>query len=136
MLNKFGCLARFLSVMLGCSISLVALLLITIDRFMAIVIPFYYRSHASRWRVFIRCVAMDVFPVIICFIIPVFWNNGLNDQQECHMAQVRYFQHILGPAAHNYLYFWLSAELHFENQTTNKHFMKHFNGGQIPTITF
>ena len=86
--NQYACFARFSTMMLACAMSLFSLLLITFDRFVAIVRPFYYHSHASKQRVLVKFVIIDAIPLVVFVIIPVLWTNDLVPNKKCLMVNV------------------------------------------------
>ena len=86
--NHYACLARFCTMMIVCSISMLSILLITYDRFVAIVMPFYYRSNASKTRVLLKCLIIDAIPIVLCLIIPILWKKTLKSEDVCLMVTV------------------------------------------------
>lgn len=90
--NEIACLARYCSMMIVCSISLLSILLITYDRFVAIFRPFYYRSHVSKGRVLLKCLIIDVIPIIVCLIVPLFWRKELKGN--CLMVNILPFEYL------------------------------------------
>lgn len=95
-----GCLARFITVMTGGCLSIVSVFLITYDRFVAVVMPFYYRSYGAGCAAIIRCVVLDTMTLILCVLVPSLWNNPLEAGQYCSMASIMphtYLAYILIP---------------------------------------
>ncbi|KAI8789890.1 adenosine receptor A2b [Biomphalaria glabrata] len=73
--NKYACLTRLSSVTLTVGGSIVSLLMITIDRYLAILYPFLYSKWISVERTIKAIVAMWLLVLCIAIIPFLGWNN-------------------------------------------------------------
>ncbi|KAK7482192.1 hypothetical protein BaRGS_00026541 [Batillaria attramentaria] len=80
--NRVACLAWFGSVILGCGSSLFNLLLIVLDRFMAIHFPFRYGELRTPCRVVSALTGLWVYVVILSCLPLMGWNHW-DDASKC-----------------------------------------------------
>ncbi|XP_025103469.1 histamine H2 receptor-like [Pomacea canaliculata] len=73
--NRTACLTWFGSVILGCGASLYNLLLIVIDRFVAIHFPFHYARLKTPRKVGITLTVLWIYIVVLSFLPLMGWNN-------------------------------------------------------------
>ncbi|XP_037824928.1 octopamine receptor beta-3R isoform X1 [Lucilia sericata] len=80
------CLIRFFLIIFACCVSILTLIAISIDRYIAIVYPLHYRRYMTR-RVAICIIAFNWSIGATVATVPMFWNNW-NTAFQCEFDEV------------------------------------------------
>lgn len=68
---RFGCALRYLVMVVPFAMSMQTLLAITFDRFIAVILPFFYRRNVSRKGIIILCTTINVGSILLFGVLPV-----------------------------------------------------------------
>lgn len=93
--SQWGCLMYYCIMMHVCAVSMMSLMGITLDRFIAILSPFYYRVHAGMKRTISYCVVIQIIPMVVCLAIPIAWHNDLGEEP-CDMVTILKMPYVGG----------------------------------------
>ncbi len=96
--NHYACVLRYVCASMFMGASMMALLVMTYDRYSAIKNPLTYHSSLSLQRYLVSTIIIWSPPVVICFIIPLIWHNYC--PSECDfilIMKLEYLQFLLIP---------------------------------------
>ncbi|CAD5121700.1 unnamed protein product [Dimorphilus gyrociliatus] len=68
---RVGCAVRYLVMVVPFAMSMQTLLAITFDRFIAVVLPFFYRRNVSRKGIIVLCTIINVGSILLFGVLPV-----------------------------------------------------------------
>ncbi|XP_077293181.1 histamine H2 receptor-like [Arctopsyche grandis] len=96
--NKITCIMKFCLIILTCSASISSVILVAVDRYMAILYPLHYNKYMSK-RVLRLLVVLGWTASVTVSVVPIFWNEW-EDGIICDMHTVMpktYSTYILTP---------------------------------------
>lgn len=89
---KATCVLRFILITLACCASILNLIAIAVDRYIAILHPLHYSRYMSKKATRTLMVVAWILAVTVS-VVPIFWNNwGMADS--CDMHKVRIYNYI------------------------------------------
>ncbi|XP_066994739.1 D(1C) dopamine receptor [Anabrus simplex] len=95
---KTTCIMRFVLVIMPCCVSIYNLIIIAVDRYIAIVHPLHYYAYVNK-RVAMIVLAMGWLVALLLSTVPTYW-NWYDQATECELDQViprTYLSYVLTP---------------------------------------
>lgn len=87
--EKETCIMKFALIILACSASIVNVIIVAVDRYIAILYPLHYTKYMSKLVIRVLMIIAWTASVSIS-IVPVFWNNWKSSEACCDMHVVIY----------------------------------------------
>lgn len=88
--DKETCIMKFALIILACSASIVNVIVVAVDRYIAILYPLHYTKYMSKFVIRIL-MAIAWTASISVSIVPVFWNHWEPSEACCDMHVVSHF---------------------------------------------
>ncbi|XP_075154553.1 muscarinic Acetylcholine Receptor, C-type isoform X2 [Haematobia irritans] len=104
--NKHGlCMTRFFFIIFACCVSILTLISISVDRYIAIVYALHYRRYMTR-KVAVIIIIFNWILGATVATIPMFWNNW-NNAYECEFDEVLPPWYMAGMITPSFIVLWI-----------------------------
>ncbi|XP_024877417.1 D(3) dopamine receptor isoform X1 [Temnothorax curvispinosus] len=134
--NKSVCISRFIMFSLACGGSIYNLIIIAIDRYVAIVYPLSYNAYATKRRVLLIIIVAWICTMGVSSI-PTYWNNfdASNADQKCELETVLPRYYILAIQMPALFLSWIAMFLLYWKIWREAHMhARRMNLGIVPNI--
>ncbi|XP_018340326.1 PREDICTED: histamine H2 receptor [Trachymyrmex septentrionalis] len=132
--NKSVCISRFVMFILACGGSIYNLIMIALDRYVAIVHPLSYNAYATKRRVLLIIVVAWICTMAVSSI-PIYW-NGFDKSHPCELETVLPRYYIMAIQIPAFFLSWIAMFLLYWKIWREAHMhARRMNLGVIPNIT-